>query len=635
MAEYGPDSEPSTHEYRSAATGRVPLPPRPQETAGLSPTTVPDTTAGPRPNLPTFGDYELLHIAGEGGMGVVYQARHRPSGRLVALKTMKADALLCDDLVERFRREIRTADAARHPHIVPVGDVGEIDGQLYYTMPYVPDNLRRNRSRFADPRAAAALIAAVARAVHHAHQAGVIHRDLKPGNVLLTLDGTPMIADFGLARWSDASAMLTRTDELMGTPHYMAPEQTGGPADLLGPASDVWALGVMLYELVAGQRPFDAATRESTLSLVRTADPPPPRQFQPALDATLESIILTCLRKLPSERYATAAALADDLNRWLAGAPVRARPAPVPPQASHSRGYRGLIAAALLLAVPGLLLFAAGGTGPDRSRKIAAVAPGVGVPDEAALRQQLSDAERGRPVTLVPRRGGPTWYRLMLGSADIASLTCPPPAGIVRVAAGGEEAVYELMSESKRASYRLEAWIRHAEAHDDRSLVGVCFGCRDRPLPGQSGRLFDYCMVGFNDRVADTILRAKEAEPRNRIYVHRVAQANLAPITVGYVRLQGGDYRFVPDASDPKPSRFRRLKIEVRPKTIDIWLDDLYAGRADVADMNLKARLSPGNQKTLPVPVPNFDPLGSLGLYVAGSAALFHSVTWSPLPEEK
>src|SRR6266850_553830 len=156
MAAFGPDSEPSTHEYRSAASGPGPPQLRDRETAGLSPATVPEVRPGPRPNLPTFGDYELLHVAGEGGMGVVYQARHRPSGRLVALKTMRADALLSEDLVERFRREIRTADAARHPHIVPVGDVGEIDGQLYYTMPYVPDNLRRNRARFADPRAAAA-----------------------------------------------------------------------------------------------------------------------------------------------------------------------------------------------------------------------------------------------------------------------------------------------------------------------------------------------------------------------------------------------------------------------------------------------------------------------------------------------
>src|SRR5262245_58353374 len=161
MAEYGPDSEPSTRDYRSA-TGFVPVKPRGPDTVGISPTTVPDTMVGPRPNLQTFGEYELLHVAGEGGMGVVYQARHRPSGRLVALKTMKADALLSEDLVERFRREIRTADAARHPHIVPVGDVGEIDGQLYYTMPYVPDNLRRNRVRFAEPPAAARLIAAVA-----------------------------------------------------------------------------------------------------------------------------------------------------------------------------------------------------------------------------------------------------------------------------------------------------------------------------------------------------------------------------------------------------------------------------------------------------------------------------------------
>lgn len=634
MAEYGPDSEPSTHEYRSAATGPVPVKPRARETAGISPTTVPEMEAGPRPNLQTFGDYELLHVAGEGGMGVVYQARHRPSGRLVALKTMKADTLLSEDLVERFRREIRTADAARHPNIVAVGDVGEIDGQLYYTMPYVPDNLRRNRGRFAEPRAAARLIAAVARAVHHAHQAGVIHRDLKPGNVLLTLDGTPMIADFGLARWNDASAMLTRTDELMGTPHYMAPEQTGGPADLLGPAADVWALGVMLYELVTGQRPFDASSRESTLALVRTAEPPAPRQFQPALDPALEGIILTCLRKLPSERYLTAAALAEDLDRWLAGAPVRARPAPatVPPRAPRTAGHRGLVAAALLLAVPGLLLFAAGGVGPDGARKLSEVTPGVAVPDEAALRQHLLDAEHGRPVTLVPRRGGPTWYQLLLGSSDVASLTCPPP-GLTRVAAGGEEAVFGLMSESKRASYRLDAWVRHTEAHDDRSLVGVCFGYRDRPLPDQR-RLHDFCVVGLNDRVADTIPRGKDTEPRNLLYLHRVAQVVPAPMTVGYVQLQGGSARFVPDATDPKPNRFRRLKVEVRPQTIDLWLDDQYAGRADLADMNKIARLSLGNQRALPVPVPDFDSRGALGLYVAGSAALFHSVTWSPLTGE-
>jgi WD40 repeat protein len=283
--------------------------------------------------LGTLGDYELLEELGEGGMGRVYKARQRSLGRLVALKVIRAGAPATEADRLRFRTEADAAARLDHPNIVPVYEIGEQDGHPYIAGRYVEGGpLSRHLDRFRDdPRAAASMLAALGRAVHHAHQRGVLHRDLKPGNVLLEWRAgyagapVPHVADFGLARLLDQDSAVTRTGDLVGTPSYMAPEQASGGAAAITTASDVYGLGAILYALLTGRAPFAGPTVLETLARVKRREPDPPRRLNAKVDRDLETICLRCLAKDPRKRYASALGLAEDLENWLSHRPIAAR----------------------------------------------------------------------------------------------------------------------------------------------------------------------------------------------------------------------------------------------------------------------------------------------------------------------
>jgi serine/threonine protein kinase/outer membrane protein assembly factor BamB len=312
-----------------------------------------------------FGDYELLEEIARGGMGVVYKARQRKLDRVVAVKMILAGELAGAADVQRFHAEAQTAANLQHPHIVAIHEVGEHDGQHYFSMDYVEGKSLADlvREQPLPPARAARYVRLIAEAIHYAHRQGTLHRDLKPGNVLLDAFDQPRVTDFGLAKRIDKDAGLTATGAVVGTPSYMPPEQAAGKGAVLGPTADVYALGAVLYELVTGRPPFRAATALDTLLQVLGSEPAPPRLLNPGIDRNLETVILKCLAKEPRRRYATAQELADDLGAFLEGRPVKARrPSPVERAVRWARKQRrsalltAATAAVSVLLVAGVLL---------------------------------------------------------------------------------------------------------------------------------------------------------------------------------------------------------------------------------------------------------------------------------------
>ncbi len=292
----------------------------------ISPPFVPFSSA--EKPLPAVPDYEVLRMLGRGGMGIVYLARHLKLKRPVALKMLLGDDLADPAMHTRFELEAQTAARMHHPNIVQIYEVGDFQGRPYIAFEFVegPNLDQHLDGKPIPPEAAARLVEALARGLEVAHRSGVVHRDLKPANVLLALDGTPKIADFGLARRLDDGSRQTYTGAVIGTPSYMAPEQADGLAAEAGPASDIYALGAILYEAITGRPPFRGINPLHTLDLVRHFDLVRPRYWQPNLPRDLETVCLKAMRRDPAVRYASAGDLADDLARFLRGEPVRARP---------------------------------------------------------------------------------------------------------------------------------------------------------------------------------------------------------------------------------------------------------------------------------------------------------------------
>ena len=275
-----------------------------------------------------FGDYELLEEIGRGGQGVVYRARQRSLNRTVALKVIGLGTWATEAHLKRFRREAEAAARLQHPGIVPIHEVGERDSHCYFSMDFIEggqlDEVVRREPM--PVRQAAELVTKVARIVAYAHEHGILHRDIKPGNILLDKSGEPHLADFGLARLVETESTLTRTKELMSTPSYMAPEQAVGNNAQITRATDVYGLGAVLYQLLTGHPPFAGGTTYETIKLLLDTEPRPPRQLNAKIDRELSTICLKCLEKDPKRRYSSALALAEDLEHWLKHEPIQAKP---------------------------------------------------------------------------------------------------------------------------------------------------------------------------------------------------------------------------------------------------------------------------------------------------------------------
>jgi serine/threonine protein kinase/Tfp pilus assembly protein PilF len=274
-----------------------------------------------------FGDYELLKEIGRGGQGIVYRARQKSLNRIVALKVIGLGTWATEAHLKRFRREAEAAARLQHPGIIPIHEVGERDTQCYFSMDFIEGGQLDEVVKHTPMpiRQAAELVAKVARTVHYAHEHGILHRDIKPGNILLDQKGEPHLADFGLARLVETESTLTRTKDLMGTPSYMAPEQAVGNNAKITRATDVYGLGAVLYQLLTGDPPFAGGTTYETIKLLLDAEPKQPRLLNPKIDRDLSTICLKCLEKDPKRRYSSALALTEDLEHWLKHEPILAR----------------------------------------------------------------------------------------------------------------------------------------------------------------------------------------------------------------------------------------------------------------------------------------------------------------------
>ena len=295
----------------------------------------PDASAAPDNSKATsavdflgeLGDYELLEEVGRGAQGVVFRARQKSLNRTVALKVISLGQWASKAHLKRFRREAEAAAGLEHPGIVPIHEVGERDGSCYFSMQFIEGGqldevVRRVPMSI---RQVAELITKVARTVQYAHEHGILHRDIKPGNILLDTKGEPHLTDFGLARLIESESTITRTMDVLGTPSYMAPEQALGNNVAVSSMTDVYGVGAVFYQLLTGQPPFAGGATYETIKLLLDTEPRQPRLLNPKIDRDLSTICLKCLEKDPKQRYSSALQLAEDLERWLKHEPIAAR----------------------------------------------------------------------------------------------------------------------------------------------------------------------------------------------------------------------------------------------------------------------------------------------------------------------
>jgi serine/threonine-protein kinase len=468
-------------------------------------------------------------------------------------------------------------------------------------------------------RQAAQWLEALARAVHHAHQQGIVHRDLKPANVVLTADGVPQVTDFGLSKRLDGETAHTRGGGPIGTLGYIAPEQAAGKMAEIGPHSDVYALGAILYELLTGSVPVQGDSYDERLHQVLTQEPRLPRRLNPAVDRELEAACLKCLEKKPQRRYPSAEALADDLSRWLRGEPTRARPLRWTGRARRVlRRHASKVLLGLAAAIAPVLLIVNYLREPSRPREDGPPRP------DPARKQAPGGQQAGPDKTLKDRKPDPPlWSRLPTGLAD--SKLAQKPDDPFRIQSS-KLALVELQAKPPGEHYRISAEVRLDKADRVQGQAGIYF-MYDEYNPLERLRVHRFCALTFNDLVPIRPNFSKLGMPATRVYftIQRAVETTPSPAH-DIAKCRHGDFQ-------PKPKAWRKIAVEVTPETIRFFCEDTLFGELARDQFTKSLRLTGLNKPTDTGDVrPHYPTRGALGLHVVQAAASFRRVVIEPLP---
>jgi tRNA A-37 threonylcarbamoyl transferase component Bud32 len=562
------------------------------------------SSAPPLPRV--FGPYLIEEELGRGGMGIVYKAHDSKLNRHVALKMIRGGFASAEE-TERFFREAKAVAQLKHRHIVKIHDFGAIDGQQYFTMELAErGNLAKNLKHFAgDVRGAVALMEKIARAVQYMHDSNLLHRDLKPGNILLEPGDEPIVSDFGLAKQlAPTDAALTATGDIPGTPAYMAPEQVTGSA-AVSRATDIWALGVILFELVCGQRPFTGPTRDKITEAIVQSDPPDPRSLQPTVDRSLEAVILKCMKKDSRQRYATAGEFADDLGRWLRHEPTLARPQAWPRRfvRRHGKVLAGIVGVLVLV----VLAIGAYSLVPDRATPLQ--------PDlDLVLKRDIYPAiEAKKQVVLLGEDGKPVWSKWVFPGAEFTAND-----GTFGVHSGAAS-MLELLPRVPSDYYEIRAEVRQNNTAIGRA--GIYWGHSEHTVSW--GQLHGLCTVTFADFGSSTGIARME-------WCHHAPPHPGWPNGYFPRHTQPPDKKFLPTLREPV---WRKIAIKVRPQATSWYWDGELVATLDKANRLAQASALTIRRPNLEGAKPEFPPGGGLGLYVKETRATFRNVVIEPLAD--
>lgn len=575
--------------------------------------------------LPHVPNYQILREIGAGGGGVVYHAIQELASRPVAVKILISTS---KDSRERFLRETRALGRIRHPNVIEIYEVGECAAGPFYSMELLPGGSLakqlKEHGKLADADTAA-LLETIARGMHHVHQQGLIHRDLKPGNILLDERGQPKIADFGLAKnWLvDADAVtveqLTKSNALLGTPSYMAPEQADGDNRRLDHRCDVYGLGAIMYQCLTGKPPFSGKSAAIIIDRVVKQQPKYPSSVNPSVDQRLEAICMKCMAKKPEDRYQSAEAFADELAAWQRGGPLNTKPISRWQHISRTiHEHQQILAAATALSLLMLLMLSVGywlnrhptpevvTLDPDRELK--------------AIRQEIAT---GKPVTLIDSTGNPRWYDatqlVNFGKSSYLDQPC-------HLESTKQLFVPLLRAEDVPTSYLLEADVRHESAAKGYSLAGLQFGTQTHITPDGLERVFAN-RLAMNDITA----KSKPTFPNSIRY------------QIGFdVSIPGEGIlnRDIPLAGlEMKPTAFtepnlwRHMSVLVTPSTVSVsgnrsdhvpFKEFTLAEIVNQYQLNHRTFLP---NETIPADVTTTPFRGALGIYVRAGSASFKNVT--------